>query len=284
MSWKYRSSVALASLTVLAAAARLHAQEAEASSVQLLPNGTVYPVYRAGTKEPRVSGAFLLDGDRNTYFDAALGGRFGVLRFGTASQSGSRIWQMDVEAAVHPRLNVGHIRQAMESADFRFAFPLSTRRGAWAWKLGYSHLSSHVGDEFLERNPRFERVNYVRDAVMAGITYQPADEWVMYSEVGYAFYVAGGAEPWDVQLGTEYSPTSRGCSRCNGPFVAAHAHIREEVDFSGSYNVTAGWEWRSDRAERYLRLGLEYREGKSSQLEFFDRDERLFGVGIQIGP
>ena len=33
-------------------------------------------------------------------------------------------------------------------------------------KLAYYHISAHIGDEFLERNPTFERVNYVRDAAV----------------------------------------------------------------------------------------------------------------------
>lgn len=281
-----RLSVVLACIAVFAADSpgRAGAQQAASRSLQLLPDGALYPVYAAGAKEPRLSASFIADADGDTYLDAALGGRFGVLRYGTESQEGSAIWQLDVEASVHPRLNVSRIRQAMESADFRFALPLSTRRGPWALKLGYYHISSHVGDEFLERNPRFVRVNYVRDAVLTGVTYQPTPDWALYTEIAYAVYVAGGAEPWEVQLGTEYRPARAGCGGCSRPFVAVHGHLRQEVDFDGSFSVTAGWEWRSAWADRYLRVGLEYHGGKSSQLEFFDRDEDLFGVGIQIGP
>ena len=263
---------------------RVDAQEAASPSLELLPNGALYPLYRAGTAEPRVSGALLRDAEGRTYFDAALGGRFGILRYGAEEPRGPWVWQLDLQASVHPRLNLGHIRQSMESADFRFALPLTARRGRVALKLGYHHLSSHAGDEFLERNPRFVRINYVRDAMLSGITYQPTPDWVTYTEVAYAFYVAGGAEPWEVQLGAEYSPASAGCPGCGRPFVAVHGHLREEVGFGGSLNASAGWEWRSEGTDRYLRLGLEYRGGKSSQLEFFDRDERLFGLGIQIGP
>ena len=126
---------------------------------------------------------------------------------------------------------VTKLLEAAAAVAVVFALPLTARRGRAAVKLGYHHLSSHAGDEFLERNPRFVRVNYVRDELLAGVTYQPTPDWVTYTEVGYAFYVSGGAEPWEVQLGTEYSPASAGCPACGRPFLAVHGHLREEVDF-----------------------------------------------------
>lgn len=258
-------------------------QVSPAQSLELLPDGLLYPLYRGGWKEPRVSGVLLAGADGATYLDAALGGRLGILRYAGNPSAGRWSWQLDVEASVHPRLNLGHIRRAMESADFRYAVPITARQGPLALKFGYAHLSSHVGDEFLERNLAFVRVNYVRESAFLGVTYEPLADWMTYAEAGYAVYVSGGAEPWEIQLGSEYSLPIERCG-CGRPFVAIHGHLREEADFGGSLATTAGWEWRGADGDRYLRVALEYRRGKSSQLEFFDREERLFGIGVQVGP
>lgn len=257
------------------------ASSASSRTVQLLPEGLLYPSYLAGEKEPRLGGAFVLDADGRLRFDASLGGRLGVLRFGGTGSDGSEGWQLDVEAAAFPRLNLDEISSSFESADFRFGFPITYRRGALAVKSGYYHLSSHVGDEFLERHPGFVRANYVRDAWVSGVSYLVRPNLVAYGEAAYAFYVSGGAEPWELQLGTEFRPRLDGCGSC-GPVLAMNAHLREEFDLGGTVTVLAGWEWRSRGSDRLLRLGVEYRNGKSTQYAFFDEDEEIVGLMIHF--
>jgi len=39
------------------------------------------------------------------------------------------------------------------ATDFRFGVPLTYGEGPWRTKFGFYHLSSHVGDEYLLKNP-----------------------------------------------------------------------------------------------------------------------------------
>ena len=82
------------------------------------------------------------------------------------------------------------------AVDFRFGVPITYRQGPWETKFGYYHLSSHIGDEYLEKNPGYSRINYVRESLVLGLGWRPNPDWRLYSEAGYAVYKSGGAEPW----------------------------------------------------------------------------------------
>lgn len=244
-----------------------------------LPEGLLYESYVAGEKESRLGAALLFETAGPTFVDGALGGRLGILRYGTDVLDSGQGWQLDVDGAAFPRVNLDN--RHVESTDYHFGVPLTFRRGPVAAKVAYSHISSHVGDEYLKANPGFVRINYVRDAFVSGITYLARPELLVYGEVAHAFYVSGGAEPWELQLGAQYDPAAAGCS-CGAPFLAVNAHLREEVDFGGSLNAIAGWEWVATGSARRLRAGVQYYRGKSSQYSFFPDHEELYGLVIRF--
>lgn len=245
---------------------------------QLLPDGLLYRSYLAGTRESRISAALLYETADGWMFDTALGGRTGVLRYGTPGPIAVEGWQLDVEGAAFTRLNVEQ-HWDVDSVDFRFGVPLTYRNGRWQWKAGYYHLSAHAGDEFLVRNPGFRRINYVRDAVFFGLGYFARCDVRLYGEVGYAFKTDGGAEPLEIQFGADYVPFCDGGFR-GAPYAAVNVHLREEVDFGGGVNLMAGWMWQGPVSNSILRAGLQYYNGKSTQYAFFRRHEELIGFGL----
>ena len=106
----------------------------------------MYKSYLAGPLEPRFGSAWLHDNDNGWVWDASLGTRVGIWRYGTTSSSRPQGWQLDVEGGAMPRLNVEH-QEDLESVNFRFGVPLTWSQGPWQMKFGYYHLSAHVGDE-----------------------------------------------------------------------------------------------------------------------------------------
>lgn len=244
---------------------------------QFLPPWLIYHSYLAGEKEPRFGSAFLNQSGGDWIWDIALGGRVGLLRYGTPASDDPRAFQIDIEGAALPRLNLAH-KEDVDAVDFRAGLPITWRRGNWAFKTGYYHLSSHVGDEFLVRHPGFQRINYVRESLLFGAVYHFSDAFRAYGEMGYAFARSGGAQPLEFQFGVEYSPLYQ----FSAPFAAINGHLRQEVDFGGSVNVMAGWQWRSLTTQRLLRVGLQYYNGKSMQYEFFRQSEQLIGLGLWL--
>ena len=62
--------------------------------------------------------------------------------------------------------------------------------------------------------------------------------------------------------------------------VSLDVRLREEVDWGGSINMLAGWQWMSDSNTGTLRTGLQFFNGKSMQYQFFQEDNQMVGFGV----
>lgn len=245
---------------------------------QVLPNGIVYRSYLAGPKESRISSFWFNEQDQGSLWDITLGGRAGIYRYGTKDEFRPEGFQVDIEGAAELRLDPEEERD-LTSSDFRFGVPLTYAVGVFETKLAYYHLSSHLGDEFLLKNPGVERINYSRDAVVLGLAMYPTEDVRIYAEAGYAFVRYGGAEPWEFQVGAEFSPACTPHLQ-GAPFAAVNLLMRDEVDFGGTFTAQAGWQWRGYKRSHLARAGVQYQAGKSPQLEFLNRNEEQLGVAL----
>lgn len=244
---------------------------------QLLPTGLMYKSYLAGNRESRMGTQLVQERNHGWFWDATVGGRAGILRYGTDNSLWPQGWQLDIEGAAFPRLDLEH-EEDMISTDFRAGLLSTTRIGPLEAKFGYYHLSSHIGDEYLIRYPHFPRINYVRESLIAGLAFRPHPSVRLYSEVGWAFHEDGGAEPWEFQFGAELSsqdPTGI----LGSPFFAINAHLRQENDFGGNMTVQTGWQWRG-RDGHLLRAGMQYFNGMSNQCQFYNVFEEQIGFGL----
>jgi hypothetical protein len=244
---------------------------------QILPDGLIYRSYLAGFKEPRLHSLWAYEEDLGWVWDIALGGRVGILRYGNHNDAMPDGWQIDLEGAGFPRLDPEEERDLV-AVDFRAGVPITYGVGSHRTKIAYYHLSSHLGDEFLLKNPTVTRYNYSRDVLVLGQSYYVTPDWRIYAEGGWAFYSDVSGE-WEFQFGVDYSPIVDWGLR-GSPFVALAGHLREEVDFGGNLVVQAGWQWRQPRSGHLFRLGVEYFNGKSDQFEFFDRYENKIGLAL----
>jgi hypothetical protein len=246
---------------------------------QVLPDGLIYHSYWAGVREPRLGIVMQHISDGDAYFDGTAGGRAGLLRYGTGGGIFPQGWQLDIEAAALVRLTLDQVRD-FETADYRVGVPLTYGIDQWQFKFAVYHLSSHLGDEFAIAHPGslLNRINYVRDEILLGASYYAEPAWRLYSEIGYAFNTDGGAEPWEIQFGTELAAPGPTGPR-GTPFFAINVHLREEVDFGGDISSQLGWLWRGNSGQ-VSRVGLHYFNGKSSQYQTFNQFEQQIGVGL----
>lgn len=245
---------------------------------QVLPAQLIYRSYLAGNWEPRLGSEWNYTQDHGWLWDINLGGRQGILRYGSAGGPHPQGVQLDVEGAAITRLDFEN-ELDVSATDYRAGIPLTWGRGRWTGKLAFYHLSSHLGDEFVLKNPGFPRINYSRNAFVLGNAWWWTDELRVYAEVDWAFITDGGSKPWGTQFGLEHV-TSRPTGLRPAPFWAIHGHLREEVDWGGNLVVQAGWLWRSDLAGRLFRVGMDYYNGKSRQLSLFHTFEQQVGMGV----
>ncbi|MCR4412559.1 MAG: DUF1207 domain-containing protein [Thermoguttaceae bacterium] len=245
---------------------------------QLLPAGILYKSYLASGREARIGAQFFHERDRSGLLDATLGGRVGLLRYGTQDALRPEGWQLDGEVAAFPRLTLDD-QWDLISTDFRLGLPLTFRRGYVEAKFGYNHLSSHLGDEYIRRiRPGAQGNEYVRDALALGLALRPTEAMRVYGEAGWAFRTKGPSQPWEFQFGLDVSPPlPNGCR--GGPFFGVHGRLREELDYSGSLTVETGWQWRGQSGQ-LLRTGFHYFNGKSDQVQFLNEHEEQIGAGL----
>ncbi len=245
---------------------------------QALPEGLIYRSYLAGVREPRFASVWNHERDWGWVWDVALGGRAGVFRYGDRDPLSPQGFQVDIEGAGFPRLDLEHDLDVL-AADFRFGVPFTFGLGRYQTKLAFYHLSSHLGDEFMLRFPDWRRINYSRNALVWGHSYFLTEELRVYGEAAWSFDADGGAEPWEFQFGIDYSPAEPVSSLRGAPFIALGAHLRQEVDFGGNFVVQTGWQWRGPTGHLF-RLGMQYFTGKSEQYEFYRLHEDKLGLGV----
>ncbi len=245
---------------------------------QLLPEGLLWHSYLAGPQEPRISTVIYYDSEDGVFWDATLGGRVGLVRYGTAGAKNPSGWQWDLEGAVMTRLDLLHAED-VESMDYRFGTEITAAEGPWAAKFGYFHISSHVGDEYLVRNPTFKRLNYVTESLILGGSYKPIESIRLYGEFAYSFHTAGGAKPFQFQTGAEYTPFATSIWH-GAPFAAVNLQFREAVDYDVSTTLQLGWSFLGPDSGHRLRFGAQYGDGPTSQFSFFQRRDRYIGLGV----
>jgi len=243
---------------------------------QLLPLGLIYGSYLAGPKESRLSTHLISIPDDSTMWDSTLGARIGMFRIGTRDPFRPAGLQLDIEGSAQVRLDL-HDDKDVEGTDYRVGFPVTWGDGRSQWKFAFYHLSSHLGDEFLIKNPGFPRFFQVRDAFVLGRSLCLTDSLRLYAEVGWACNTVA-SDPWEVQFGVDYAP--RGPTGMRGaPFFAINGYLREELGFGGGLTVQTGWAWRSDATAHMVRIGLHYYNGASTQYAFLPFHEQQIGAG-----
>ena len=254
---------------------------------QLMPNNLIYTSYLAGPKEPRIGSVLYRDTaadplnpsiSNGTMWDTTLGGRASILRFGSDPVLHPQGFEVQIEGAAFVRLDPQEDRD-LRSADYRFGVPLVYGIGRWQTKLAYYHNSAHLGDEAMLKHPNYERINYVRDCIVWGNSYYLFDWLRLYGEVGYAFFNAGGSQPWEFQYGTELIQ-ARATGIHGAPFFAINGISRQELDWGGNVCAQAGWAWRGRRSEKLFRIGFEYLYGSDPQFQFAFANQNRYGAGM----
>lgn len=253
---------------------------------EVLPADLMYRSYIANPKDARLSSRILHLSGEGMLWSLEAGARVGVWRYGTPSgwrnpyTGRPEGWQLDIQGAAFPRLNFEH-ELDVDAVDFKVGVPLTYSKGQWEAKVGWYHLSSHVGDEFLLRNPGFDRLNYLRDAFVFGGGYYPDPGLRIYSELEVAYNNDGGSDPLHLHLGFDWMPATVNTEvKKPTPFLAVHGLLREEVNYGGGINIVTGLQWRGPHSDRLFRAGIQYYNGKSWQFSFHDNHEELLGISL----
>lgn len=300
----------LLAASIIAAGAPLSAQEsypercgtgltrAEKPGYTPLPRGDVFCPLVADPKAPHsfVSGLREQAGSgtarsAGNLASVGIGDMYGLGRWAGA-HPGDGV-QLSLSAAVFAQFDLGAPSYDLLNADYIIGIPVTMRRGRGSMRLRLYHQSSHLGDEYLLREPpaRRDRENLSFEALEATLSLDAG-----------AFRVYGGAErlinrePVDLAAtvlhgGAEFRPMawiipfgSLGGFR----FLAAtDVKTSDEHDWKPSVSARAGLEYDGKRGTqppgRRWGLFAEYYEGPSPYGQFFRERVQFTGLGIHFG-
>ena len=258
---------------------------ASGTAFTLFPSGDVYPIYTADPHRPTnnitelVYTTVRIEESSDPRVGLAAGGQFGILRI-DPGPTGGRIWQVSINAGLDALFDSQYKLDAL-GWDGQYGLVVTTtNRGSLAFKAAVLHTSSHLGDEYAARTGRL-RLNYTREELALGVSWQFASRWRAYGEtaVGYILRFED-QEPWRLQAGIEYEsrPTLWG-----GRFAWYGATDWSAMQERG---------WRLDSAlqggivtranGRTYRLGVGWTDGRPPIGEFFQTSERWLTFGFWI--
>ncbi len=262
----------------------------------VLPKGYVFRPLIADMKEPQFSLAYRRVRFRGQGLPAegegsdinvgivALGGTFDLWKL-------KKPWwdfaaQVGLFGGVFSQFNLDTRSTDLINSDYQAGFPLTLRWGMFSSRLRLFHQSSHLGDEFLLRNPGVDREDLSFETV-DGLFAAEGKWWRLYGGGGYIFHSKSDLDRGLLQWGVELlGPTlpweGPGQSRLR-PIFGADFNSLEERDWDVTTSLKGGLEWGSAGETRRVRLLAVYLDGSAPFSQFFNTVEiESFGVELQF--
>lgn len=229
--------------------------------------------------------------ESNRLASVGIGDMFGLGRW-SGSRAGDGV-QLSLTGAVFAQFDLGTSSYDLLNADYMVALPLTIRRGRGSLRMRVYHQSSHLGDEYLLREPpdRRDREN---------LSFESFDLTLSMDAGALRFYGGGerlvNREPVDlaetvVHAGAEFRPMTWIIPlRSLGGFrflAGVDAKTSDEHDWKPSISARAGLEYDrlkgGDLPGRRWALLAEYYEGPSPYGQFFRERVQYSGVGVHFG-
>src|SRR5262245_37774133 len=276
-----------ATLAIGLAASDANAQIApvpqSAPAVTLFPSTDPYGAYVADPDRPTnmISFSFYthdaIPEARTPRAALAAGGRFGILRI---VQAGGRSWQVNIDAGLDALFDTQNREDAIGWDGIYGLSLTTTSAGSLDFKVGMSHGSGHLGDEYQERTGA-ARINYTRQEISVGVSRRFQTAWRVYGETGIAYVNAGpGLKPFRLQLGAEYEshPTLFG-DRFSW-YGAGDFSIWQERGGRLDSAIQGGIVTRTEG--RAYRFGMAFDDGRPPVTQFYRLSEACLTVGFWV--
>ncbi|HXG03031.1 MAG TPA: DUF1207 domain-containing protein [Candidatus Binatia bacterium] len=249
----------------------------------LMPGGLLFRPLIADPRWPHFSAAlqrYLDDPDFRHVASVSFGETFAVYR----AALGRGWWEAGIQAAVFSIFDLDADSTDLINADYFVAGVLGYRLGGFSALGRLFHQSSHLGDEFLLRRSRVERINLSYEGVDGKVSYEAfGDVLRLYAGAGYLIRrEPDTVDPWSLQYGVEFRSPWPGRGAAFRPIAAADVQYREANDFSADLSIRAGVQFAGVLASRDVQLLLEYFNGRSPNGQFYRRKIDYLGIGVHF--
>lgn len=244
-----------------------------------------YPEYVADPRRPRMQvGLSAIDSDISETSSGRImldaGTRYTLFHVKTDSE-GIDEFALDIEGALFTQFDTGN---KLDVVGWDGVFGVLA---VYDWddqlnlRVGYRHLSAHLGDEYQENTDR-ERINYTRDALVLGLAWEFDNGITTYVEPSWAWGLGNDdlQEKWAILGGLQYQGPFDYWNGSAAFFSGAHLRSFEENDWELDLSATTGFLVKRDERSSNVRLQLEFYHGRAILGEFaLDNDETYLTVG-----
>lgn len=211
--------------------------------------------------------------------ETALGYQLSAFRL---AAGGPEPWRLEVgvEGGVFARLSPVASNFGLIEADFRVGFPVSMRRGSWQARLGWVHMSSHLGDDFLRGPGARYDAEVSRNGLTALLARRLGGAVRVYIGGDWNYLITPNVEKWAGRVGLEWMPVRHSSSRL-GPHLALDLEI---ADLTGRLAGTGqgGVSFRTRPA--ILSVDLVGHVGPSPLGHFRSVHESYIGIMLSVFP
>ncbi|MDH5444053.1 MAG: DUF1207 domain-containing protein [Gammaproteobacteria bacterium] len=254
--------------------------------LQLAPTEHIYPPYLADQKRVTFGLQVLhvmnstIPETSNSRFALRLGGRLELFNWSDDEDPAQQL-QANLEVGFLGHFDIDHSQDNI-GWDGNYGLIFSYRHNtSVAYRFGFYHDSSHVGDEYAERTGR-KRISYTREEVLLGAQYSFSPRWQTYFELGAGYHQDEKPlqDRYRVQTGLQYQQSQYSTSERLGWYAGIDLSAYEENDWSINRALQFGFAF--DAAPHVWRIALDYYRGRSSIGEFFQFEEEYIGLSLYL--
>lgn len=202
--------------------------------------------------------------------------------FGWGTQSGGQ-WQFGVDAAAKMQFMLDQPSLVLAQADYSFGFDLAWKKGRWSSRVRAYHVSSHLGDEYMEETG-YTRFQYNTEGFDMLVAYRPTEGLRLYGGGDYYFNIDPDTIGTNlIHLGAEYihpTPLYGKMYFVMGTDLKFLERNKYDCNIAGAVGVQFSNAFGDDR---FIRLMLEGYTGSSPHTQFYETETNYYGVTLQFG-
>ncbi|MBJ7450023.1 MAG: DUF1207 domain-containing protein [Parachlamydiales bacterium] len=182
--------------------------------------------------------------------------------------------QVGIEGCVFAVFSFEPEETELVNADYFVSIPFTYAVDKWSWRFRIWHLSSHLGDEYMEQNPNAPRYNLSKEVVDVFASYQINQAIRAYAGAGYIIHYDKDfpfTRPY-VQYGMEFRFWGRKDpfnSLYRQPFFAFNVQNAAYNHWNFDATAVIGMEWsKMQGVGRKVRVTFEGHSGFSEEGQF----------------
>jgi len=252
---------------------------------ELNPADQPYPHYLADPRRPRMHiGVGIYDSQipRTTAlrWNVDLGTRFTLFKISDPKDVNE--FALDVEGCLFNQFDLGHATDSI-GWDGRYgAYIVYDWSDTIATRIGFRHISSHIGDEYIEATGR-SRVNYTRNDLRLGISFSFQEYVTAYVEPSWAFHRGNEdrQEKLAIEGGIQFEGPYTMWNNSTAFFTGVHVASYQETGWRPGVSFQIGYHIKRAKKANDIRVALEAYAGRSELGEFaLDYNERYVSLGV----